>query len=60
MIEMKEYDILFDTGEAKTLIAKMNRKAKEGWHVNSISGMGFPTGIHAIYVLMEREAKKKR
>lgn len=53
--EMKEYDILFDTGTARKLVAQINRMAKEGWEAKSIGGLGVPTGIHGVYVLMERE-----
>ncbi len=28
MIEMKEYEILYDTGEARNLVAQINRMAK--------------------------------
>ena len=52
---MKEYEILFDTGTARKLVAEINRMAKEGWQAKSIGGLGAPTGIHAVYVLMERD-----
>jgi len=52
---MKEYEILFDTGSCRNLVAKINRMAKEGWEAKSIGGLGAPTGISGVYVLMERE-----
>ena len=52
---MKEYEILNDTGEARKLVAKINRMAKEGWQAKSIGGLGNPLGVSAVYVLMERE-----
>jgi hypothetical protein len=55
VIEMKEYEILYDTGEARKLVAQINRMAKEGWQAKSIGALGAPTGIRAVYVLMERE-----
>jgi len=55
VVEMKEYDILYDTGEARKLVAWINRMAKEGWQAKSIGALGAPTGIRAVYVLMERE-----
>lgn len=55
MVKMKEYDILYDTGEARKLVAQMNQMAKEGWRAKSIGGLGEPLGMHAVYVLMERE-----
>jgi hypothetical protein len=54
-LEMKEYEILSDTGTCRKLVAKINRMAKEGWQAKSIGGLGAPTGISAVYVLMERE-----
>lgn len=54
-VEMRKYKILFDTGEARKLEDKSNHMAKKGWSVDSISGIGFPTGIHGIYALMVRE-----
>lgn len=54
---MKEYDILMDTGTAGKLVAEINRMAKEGWEAKSIGGLGAPLGIHAVYVLMEREVR---
>lgn len=60
MIEMKEYEILFDTGEARTLVEKVNHMTMEGWSVESISGMGFPTGIHGVYALMVRDVNKDK
>ena len=53
--KMKEYEILSDTGTCRKLVAKINRMAKEGWQAKSIGGLGAPTGISAVYVLMERE-----
>jgi len=53
--EIKEYEILYDTGEARKLVVQINRMAKEGWKAKSIGGLGNPAGIHAVYVLMERE-----
>jgi len=55
ILEMKEYEILFDTGTARKLVAQINRMAKEGWQAKSIGGLGSPPGIHGVYVLMERE-----
>jgi len=52
---MKEYEILYDTGEARKLVAQINRMAKEGWQARSIGALGAPTGVRAVYVLMERE-----
>jgi len=52
---MKEYEILFDTGKVRKLVAQINRMAKEGWQAKSIGGLGAPTGVSAVYVLMERE-----
>ena len=52
---MREYKILVDTGEARKLVDKINRMRKDGWSVDSISGMGIPTGVHGVYVLMVRE-----
>jgi hypothetical protein len=52
---MKEYENLFDTGTARNLVAQINRMAKEGWKAISIGGLGAPTGISGVYVLMERE-----
>ena len=57
MIEMKEYEILYDTGSARKLVDKINRMAKEGWEAKSIGGFGQTPGIHAVYVLMERERR---
>jgi hypothetical protein len=57
VIEMKEYEILYDTGEARKLVAQINRMAKEGWQAKSIGALGAPTGVRAVYVLMERESK---
>jgi len=56
VIRMKEYEILYDTGSARSLVKQINRMAKEGWQAKSIGGLGEPTGIHAVYVLMERES----
>jgi len=53
---MKEYEILYDTGEARKLVAQINRMAKEGWQAISIGALGAPTGIRAVYVLIERES----
>jgi hypothetical protein len=55
VIRIKEYEILYDTGEARKLVAQFNRMAKEGWQAKSIGALGAPTGIRAVYVLMERE-----
>jgi len=52
---MKEYEILFDTGSCRKLVAQINRMAKEGWQAKSIGGLGAPTGVSGVYVLMERE-----
>jgi hypothetical protein len=56
VIGMKEYEILYDTGEARNLVVQINRMAKEGWQAKSIGALGAPTGIRAVYVLMEHEA----
>jgi len=55
---LKEYEILFDTGTCRKLVAKINRMAKEGWEAKSIGGLGAPTGVSGVYVLMEREITK--
>jgi hypothetical protein len=55
---MKEYEILFDTGSCRNLVAQINRMAKEGWMAKSIGGLGAPTGVSGVYVLMEREITK--
>jgi hypothetical protein len=55
---MKEYEILFDTGSCRKLVAKINHWAKEGWEAKSIGGLGAPTGISGAYVLMERVKTK--
>jgi len=57
-LEVKEYEILSDTGTCRKLVAKINRMAKEGWQAKSIGGLGAPTGISAVYVLLEREVTK--
>jgi len=31
VIGIKEYEILYDTGEARKLVAQINRMAREGW-----------------------------
>jgi len=54
---MKEYEILYDTGSARKLVDQINRMAKEGWEAKSIGGFGATPGVHAVYVLMERERK---
>ena len=55
---MKEYEILYDTGEVRKLVTQVNRMAKEGWQAKSIGALGAPTGIRAVYVLMEREVSQ--
>lgn len=55
---MKEYEILFDRGTCRKLVAKINQMAKEGWKAKSIGGLGAPTGISGAYVLLEREITK--
>ena len=55
---MKEYEILFDTGSCRKLVAQINRMAKEGWQAKSIGALGAPTGVSGVYVLMEREITK--
>ena len=52
---MKEYEILFDAGEARNLVAEMNRMAMEGWEVRSIGAIGAGGGFCGVHVLMERE-----
>ena len=37
---MKEYEILYDTGEARKLVTQINRMAKEGWQAKSIGALG--------------------
>lgn len=59
VVGMKEYEILYDTGEARKLVVQINRMAKEGWQAKSIGALGAPTGIRAVYVLMEREIGTK-
>ncbi len=59
VVGMKEYEILYDTGEARNLVVQINRMAKEGWQAKSIGALGAPTGIRAVYVLMEREIGAK-
>jgi hypothetical protein len=56
---MKEYEILFDTGTCRKLVAQINLMAKEGWEAKSIGGLGAPTGVSGVYVLMEREIKTR-
>jgi len=56
---MKEYEILYDTGTCRKLVAKINSIAEKGWEAKSIGGLGNPaSGITAVYVLMEREITK--
>jgi hypothetical protein len=57
---MKEYEILFDTGSCRKLVAKINRMVKEGWQAKSIGGLGAPTGVSGAYVLMEREVTESK
>jgi len=52
VVEMKEYDILLDTGTARKLVEQINRMAKEGWQAKSI---GLGALDRSICVLMERE-----
>lgn len=54
---MKEYEILYDTGAARKLVEQINRMAKDGWIAKSIGALGAPTGVRAVYVLMERDGK---
>jgi hypothetical protein len=49
-LELKEYEILFDTGKCRKLVAQINSMAREGWQAKSISN-----GIEGTCVLMERE-----
>ena len=56
---MKEYEIVSDTGYCRNLVAKINQMAKEGWEAKSIGGLGSPTGISGVYVLMEREVPEQ-
>ncbi len=37
---MKEYEMLFDTGEAQNLVAEVNRMAMDGWQAKSIGAIG--------------------
>jgi hypothetical protein len=57
---MKEYELLFDTGTCRKLVAQINRMAKEGWEAKSIGGLGAPTSVSGVYVLMEREIKVRK
>jgi len=41
----------------KRALDQINRMAKEGWIAKSIGALGAPTGVRAVYVLMERESK---
>ena len=52
---MKEYEILFDTGEYRKLVAKINNMSKNGWEAKAIGALGAPTGISGVYVLLEHE-----
>jgi hypothetical protein len=52
---LKEYEILFDTGSYRNLVAKINRRVKEGCQDIAIGGLGSPAGILGAYILMERE-----
>ena len=54
-MNMKEYESLIDTGMCRKLVAQINRMAKAGWQAKSIGGLGAPTGVRAVYVLMERD-----
>lgn len=49
--ELKEYEILFDTGKCRELVAQINSMVREGWQAKSIGN-----GINGTCVLMEREA----
>jgi hypothetical protein len=55
VIGIKEYEILYDTGEARKLVVQINRMAREDWKAKSIGGLGNTVGLHAVYVLMEHE-----
>ena len=48
----------FSTLEPVGNLSKINRMAKEGWEAKSIGGLGAPTGVSGVYVLMEREITK--
>jgi len=52
-MEMKEYEILSDSGTCRKLVAKLNSMAKEGWQTISIGA-----GVAGVYVLIEREVTK--
>lgn len=52
---MKAYEILYDTGNVRNLVAEINRMAKDGWLAKSIGAFGAHSGIRSVYVLMERE-----
>jgi hypothetical protein len=52
---LKEYEILFDKGSCRNLVAKINRRVKEGYQDIPIGGLGAPAGILGAYVLIERE-----
>jgi len=55
VVEMKEYEIFFDIGKCRKLVAKINNMAKKGWEAKSIGALGATTGISGVYVLMEHE-----
>ncbi len=38
-----------------TLLHRSIAWQKEGWQAKSIGALGAPTGVRAVYVLMERE-----
>jgi hypothetical protein len=50
VIEMKEYEMLYNSGEAGNLVAQINLMAKEGWQAKSIGALGAPAGFCAVYV----------
>ena len=54
---MKQYEILYDTGEARNLVVEMNRMAGAGWEAKSIGAIGAVAGFRGVYVLMERETQ---
>jgi hypothetical protein len=59
VVKLREYEILYDTGDARKLVAQINRMAKEGWQAEFIGALGTPAGIRAVYVLMERDTRHK-
>ena len=55
VLGIKEYEILYDTGAVRKLVAQINGMAREGWKAKAIGGLGNPGVLHAVYVLMVHE-----